>query len=514
MNKVQLDSSAISRGVITPRSRDEISELLKSIVDAGVAFKLRDAIYELRMSPLDVRDAILHDLPADGTDLSTLLKEAESLLLPLCKNEASPYFCGFGDTGADTAALAGGLLDLFCQQNLINQSFDAPVATFVEIAVLRWLRDLVGYASPPPANVRSVWDVGGIVTTGGTMSNTVAMMLARERRVPGTMQRGVSDPKRFSIVVPKGIGHYSVKAAGTWVGTGGHVIEVPTRGFRYDLAELDRALVENAGNVMAVVAYAGDSRTQTIDDLQGIAEVVRQRDERIWLHADACWGLIAAFTPALSHRLAGIELFDSVTVDPHKVMNIPYSLSALLVREPGGLRAVSSYSDLIMQEDFAFGQVTPFVGTKGWGSLKLWAMMRAHGRAGLAALADDRIERASEFCRLIDASPKLVRLHDPDMAAVAFCYLPAGGRDIDRLNHVNKAIHSRMLAEGRWHLHTFTLPDDHGYIQRGAQVQALRFMANNPRTSSSHMRDLIDYIHDAGRAVDIETPNSIKGGGR
>lgn len=509
MTQTRLGNATARSSVITPHSRGEVSTLLKAIVDAGVALKLRDAIYELRMSPLDLRDATLQELPEAGIDLLTLVKDAESLL-PLCKNEASPYFCGFGDTGADAAALAGGLLDLFCQQNLINQSFDAPVATFVEIAVLRWLRDLIGYISPMVANVRSVWDVGGIVTTGGTMSNTVAMMLARERRSPGTMQRGVTDPSAHGIVVPKGIGHYSVKAAGTWVGTGAHVIEVPTRGFGYDLEQLDRALVEHAGQVMAVVAYAGDSRTQTIDDLRGIADTVRRRDPKIWLHADACWGLIASFSPALAGRLAGIDTFDSVTVDPHKVMNIPYSLSALLVRDPGVLRTVSSYSDLIMQEDFAFGQVTPFVGTKGWGSLKLWAMMRAHGRSGLAGLAEDRISRALEFCRLIDASPKLIRLHDPHLAAVAFCYLPDG--DVERVNYVNKAIHERMLAECRWHVHTFTLPDDNGHIQQGSQVQALRFMANNPRTSTAHMEELIDYIHAVGRAVDVETPNSIKEG--
>jgi L-2,4-diaminobutyrate decarboxylase len=65
---------------------------------------------------------------------------------------------------------------------------------------------------------------------------------------------------------------------------------------------------------------------------------------------------------------------------------VPYSLSALPVREPAVLRSIASHSDLIMQEDFAFGQVTPFVGSRGWSSLKLWMMLRHHGRAGLARL--------------------------------------------------------------------------------------------------------------------------------
>ncbi|MFB7669126.1 pyridoxal-dependent decarboxylase [Kitasatospora sp. NPDC056138] len=86
---------------------------------------------------------------------------------------------------------------------------------------------------------------------------------------------------------------------------------------------------------------------------------------------------MCALTPRLADKLDGIELFDSVTVDPHKVLNVPYGVSALLLRDASALRTVSSYSDLIMQEDFAFGQVTPFTGTKEWTSLRAWAALLA-----------------------------------------------------------------------------------------------------------------------------------------
>jgi Pyridoxal-dependent decarboxylase conserved domain len=79
-----------------------------------------------------------------------VLAEFAHAVLPLCKNEASPRFLGFGDTGDDIAALAGDVLALFTQQNLINQSFDSPSATFIEITVLRWLRELIGTNSAFP----------------------------------------------------------------------------------------------------------------------------------------------------------------------------------------------------------------------------------------------------------------------------------------------------------------------------------------------------------------------------
>lgn len=476
----------------------ELRKVLENAIDVGLRFKQDAPALAGPVDPLELRDRFVDDLPAEGSDAEAVTAEIVERLLPLSKNEAHPQFCGFGDTGDDPAALAAGILAMFTQQNLINQRFDAPAATFIEIAVLRWLRDVLGYENPPREALGSVWDVGGLITTGGTMSNTIAMMLAREHKAPGTMQSGVEDAEQFSIIVPSGIGHYSVRAACTWIGTGAHTIQVPTSGFRYDQDALRGALADNEGRIMAVVAYAGDSRTQTIDRLAEVARSVRDADPGIWLHADACWGLPMAFSEQLKDRLDGIEQFDSITVDPHKVMAIPYSLSALLVREPEALRTVSTFSDLIMQEDFAFGQVTPFVGTKSWGSLKLWAMMRSHGRTGLAKIAERRVRMARRFAALVDAHPRLIRLHDPDMAAVAFCYLPAGvnanAYNVEAINTFNKALHTKLLDDRRWFLHTFTLPDDHGRIAAGSTLQALRFMSLNPRLTESHMSELIAHL--------------------
>jgi L-2,4-diaminobutyrate decarboxylase len=490
---------------------DTVAAFLHRVLDLGLKFKEQPEIFVRRMSPERIRDLLVDELPEQPTTLDAIFESFVDDVLPLCKNEASPRFLGFGDTGDDPAALAGGILAMFTQQNLINQSFDSPSATFVEVAVLRWLRELLGFANPPVSELATVWDVGGVITHGGTTSNAAAMLLAREHKAPGTMEHGVTDPAGLGVIVPRGIGHYSVKSALTWIGVGAHTIEVDTAGFRYDLASLQRALREHAGRIMAVVAYAGDSRTQTVEHLRAVSDVVRAADPSIWLHADACWGLVCAFSDRLRSRIDGIELFDSVTVDPHKVMAVPYSLSALLVRQPASLRAISSYSDLIMQEDYAFGQVTPFIGTKGWLSLKLWMTMRAHGRAGLAEIAEHRIERTRRFAQLLDEHPRMVRLHDPDLAAVAFLYLPeeidatAGElstADVAVTNDLNQRLHARMLAEGRWHLHQFSLPDDLGRLRQGATLYPLRFMANNPRTTEEHMVDVLGYVEQLGNDLD------------
>lgn len=492
--------------LLTPDNRAAALRLLDGVLRTGVDFKLGQPVYTARLDAHELRDRLVRPLADNPVDLTDLLAEFGREVLPYCKNEASPQFLGFGDTGADLAALAGGLLALLTQQNLINQDFDSPSATFCEIAALRWLREMFGYLNPPVDRVQSVWHVGGVVTHGGTASNAAAMMLAREHAVPGTMHSGVRDPGRFAVLVPAGIGHYSVASALAWIGCGAQVVPVATAGFRYDLPSLHAALTEHRGRVMAVVAYCGDSRTQTLEDLRGVHDLVRGHDERIWLHADACWGLMAALTPRLAHRLDGICGYDSITVDPHKVLDIPYSLSALLVRDPDSMRAIASHSDLIMQEEYAFGQATPFVGSRGWASLMLWLAMRAHGRTGLAALVDRRLDLTARCAQLIDEQPRLMRLHDPDMTAIAFVYLPAGfdpaHPDIDAVNAVNAAIHARMLDEGAWYLHQFTLPDAQGRIQPGAVLRPLRFVGCNTRITEQHLVDVLAHVVTLGAAVD------------
>ncbi|MGW7072150.1 pyridoxal phosphate-dependent decarboxylase family protein [Streptomyces sp. NPDC054855] len=492
--------------LIHDMDRQAAVDLLHRLVTVGVEFKLDDQVTRKKLSPEEIRDLLVTELPEHSTGVQDVAQELVDVVLPLCNNEASPRFLGFGHTGADVSALAAGLLALFAQQNLINQSFAAPSATFTEIAVIRWLRDLIGYPNLPVADVRNVWDVGGVTTYGGTGSNTMAMLLARENIAPGTMHSGVADAERMHIVVPAGIGHYSVKSALEWIGCGGRIIEVPTRGYRYDLRQLEKTLAERREEIMSVVAYTGDSRTHTVEHLRAVHDITRAARPEIWLHADACWGLMCAFTPELATKLDGITAFDSVTVDPHKVMDIPYAMSALLVRDPASLRLVSSYSDLIMQEDFAFGQVTPFIGTKEWSSVKLWAMMRAHGRAGLAEMMQRRLITTRTFSGLVDDNPRLLRLNGPDMTAVVFVYLPTGHDpqrpDVDRINQISRRIHARLLEEGRWHFHQFSIPDDTGRISQGAALYPLRFMGNNGRITEGHMRDALAYVTGLGRALE------------
>lgn len=484
--------------ILDGKTKREARDFLSEIVDVGLQFKLQKQVNLKRATPTELKALLVKKLADEGLSVNELLEEFTETILPYCTNFGSENFMGFPDAGNSVAGIGGAVMADLLQQNLINQSFCAPSATLVEVAVIQWLREVVGYSIVDPKNI---WDVGGIITPGGTSSNTIAMMLARENHKPQTLERGVVSPSNFMMVIPKGIGHYSVKSAQRWLGCGNNLLEVPTNDFRYDITELRRVLNQHKGSIMAVVAYAGDSRTMTVDNLSAVAECVRSVDPSIWLHADACHGFSLGFSKSLKYKIAGIEDFDSISTDPHKVLAVPYSLSALLIKNPEALKTITSTSDLIMQEDFAFGQVIPFVGSKPWSSLKLWFMMKNFGREGLDELITKRHYMANEFAKLVHDHPSFTLINKVDINAVAFMYtdIDATG-DIARLNKISRAIHEKILEEGRFHLHQFSIPDP-GMFARGELIYPLRFMSGNPNLTLVAMQELIKYVDALGKEV-------------
>lgn len=478
-------------------NRDLAKSFFAKVIDLGINFKLQDTINQRQLQPDDFK-RIITDVPTNGKGLEDVLEEFSKEVLPYCTNFASSNFMGFPDSGNSIAGISGALLYNFLQQNLINQSFCGPSATFVDIAVIKWLRELIGYQNK---EIKDVWDVGGIITPGGTSSNTIGIMLARENQFPNAMQNGITDLDNAWIVVPKGIGHYSVKSGQMWIGCGNRLIEVATNNFRYDLDDLAIKLKEYKNRIMCVVAYAGDSRTMTVDNFREIARIVKSFDPKIWLHADACHGFSLAFSDKLRHKINGIEEFDSITMDPHKVMAIPYVMSVLLVKDPHKFKTITSMSDLIMQEQFAFGQVSPFLGSRAWDSLKLWFFIKNLGKNGIAELIEKRHELAKFLAEQVENSDDFVLLNDVEINSVLFMYKKGIDIcDIDRLNEVNKNIHSLIIKEGKYHLHQFSIVDS-GKIKKGSLLYPQRYMSGNPNVNEDDIKRMLDYIRCLGENI-------------
>ena len=469
----------------------------------GIDFKLNNKVNESHFKKEMLNELL--DLPLNESTPEEILIEFKEKILPYCTNFSSEKFMGFPDAGNSISGITGAIISDFMQQNLINSSFCAPIATFTEIAVVNWLRKIIGYETK---NINNIWDTGGIITYGGTGSNTTAMLLARENYNNNTMINGVQNPKNYKIIIPKGIGHYSIRSASMWLGCGDNIIEVDTVDFKYDLDKLKKVLMDNKGQVMCVVAYVGDSRTMTIDNLHEIYDIVKGIDKNIWLHADACHGFSLAFSEKMKYKIDGIELFDSISTDPHKVLAIPYCISALLIKDAEKMKLITSTSDLIMQEDFAYGQITPFIGSKSWVSLKLWFAIKSFGIKGYGKLIEQRCEMANYLKKKIINSNDFVVLNDVNINSVVFMYVGDKKdilkKDINKLNSLNISIYNRLLEEGEYYLHKFTIPDNKGIIKKNAIVMPLRYMSGNDNLTKKDIDKMLEHVRKTGKEIENE----------
>ncbi len=494
-------------------SQSEVLRILGRAVEIGVNFKCRDRFFDpaVAASPSEVMS---EPIPLEGISLDSIFDELELRYLPGITNLGSRRFLGFPDAGNAVAGIAGAILSDLINVNLINSTFCSRLATEMEIAVIRWMRKVLGY--PEVVSPQSAAEVGGAILAGGTMANFMSLLLARERAFPHTMRNGTTfDPRQIRVIVPERTGHYSMSASLAWAGLGSeNIVRCPIKEFRYDqkaLKELLLNLQDSGLHPIMLTAYAGDSRTMTIDDLQGVHDVVRSIDRSIWLHCDGCHGVSLCFSGTHKQKVKGIELWDSVSFDPHKVLTLPYPLSMLLLRDPQDTRLIVTESELIMRQQNSLGQTTPVLGSKPFWSFRLWMLFKALGLTGIGKIIDDRIVQAKRFAELVSSMERFVLMNNTDINSIMFIYIPPGltpplsGREARRISKLNRAIYDRLLAEGEYYLHSFIATDNLNRLGLGDDfgVDVLRFMVGNPLANSETFAGALEYIIELGRELGL-----------
>ena len=493
-------------------SRHEALKVLARVIEMGVDFKSRRQFYNPARG-LMPQAILLEPLPETGIPIEDVLDSLSSDYLPGMPNFGSPQFVGFPDAGNSLAGLSGAVLGEFLNVNLINSTFCSRIATEMEIAVIRWFREIIGYPGTPfPTDGTQV---GGMVLYGGTMSNYTAVLIARERAFPGTLKTGIRfDTSKVRVVVPERIEHYTVAASLSWCGLGSdNLLRAPIREFRYDQRALRQLFADARGRgerIMMLVAYAGDSRTMTVDDLIGLHDLVRNESPETWLHCDGCHGMSLLFSAEQRRQLRGIHLWDSITLDPHKVLAVPYPLSLFLLRNPEDSRIIITESDLIMRQQHSLGQTTPVLGSKAFLSLRLWVLMKTHGVRGIAELIERRCALARKLAEKIQNDERFLLLNRVAINSVVFIYTPArfrGGRtreDAEAMSAINRLLYERVTAEGLYYLHSFVATDNMNRLGQGPDfgVNVLRFMGGNPLTTDAMLDELLDYLSDIGEKCD------------
>jgi L-2,4-diaminobutyrate decarboxylase len=289
------------------------------------------------------------------------------------------------------------------------------------------------------------------------------------------------------------------------IGLGTEAIEkVKTKNFSLDLASLENQLKESkkkGDQILSVVLNAGDSRTLTIDPLREAIEIVRSIEPLAWVHVDACHGGQLLFSHKHKERIRGIELADSISLDPHKVFNLPYTLSYFLFKDPRENEGFWTSSSLITSDPWALGQLTPNIGSKTWSTLKFYLLLEHLGAQQLGTVIDNRIAMAHKFRAIVGRNPcfKLLTNHS-DLNSVPFFYVGSDQTDSIQsesfLYALNEKIYKNMLRQGDFYLHGFPIRDDCNTLGCGREqrVFVLRYMCGNPTITEEDLETLMTKL--------------------
>ncbi len=317
----------------------------------------------------------------------------------------------------------------------------APGLAQLEANVIRWFCQMVGYPEKS----------GGYLASGGSMANLSAVVTARHERLPEDFLNGtiyMSDQTHHSIT----------KAAMIAGFPAGRVRTIPVdRSYRIRIDALRERIARDraAGFVpFMVVGSAGTTNTGAVDDLQALAEVARS--ESLWLHLDAAYGGFFMLTERGRRAMQGIELADSITLDPHKGMFLPYGTGCLLARDRRALeRAHRIDADYMPRreqpEEFVdFCDISPEL-SRDYRGLRVWLPLKMHGAAVFAEALDEKIDLArwaTEELRKIDGIEIVV---EPQLSLVAFRF-DRPGIKADRLDRLNRELLRRINDRQRVHL--------------------------------------------------------------
>jgi len=411
----------------------------------------------------------------EGRDLGDVLDYVKSCIDAPGFATTSPRFMAYIPGGGVPYAALGDLLAA-TSNKYSGFASASPGAVRIENACVAWLASVIGYPN----------DAAGTLTSGGSIANLTAVVAAREAR----------DPDGGGAVYVTRFAHYCIDKALHISGRG----RAPKReiatdaSYRMSLEALEQALEEDRQSGIRpwlVVASAGTVDTGAIDPLPEIAELCRRYGA--WLHVDGAYGGLFALCEEGRAKLGGIEQADSVALDPHKTLFLPYGTGAALVRDGRLLQDAFSASGEYIRP-LGESEVGPSPAdlspelTRHFRAMRLWLPLQIAGIAAFRAAQAEKLALARYFHACLSELDGWDPGPPPDLSVVAFRYIPKSG-DPDSFN---ERLLKHLQQEGRVML-SGTRIDGTYYIR----CAILCF-----RTHLEHVDDCVDALVRAVAALD------------
>jgi aromatic-L-amino-acid decarboxylase len=364
--------------------------------------------------------------PDPGRPAAEVLAGFRERVAPMTFNAQHPGAFSYFTPPPLAMSIGGEVLAQWLHQG-VDVWHAGPVGAFVEEEVVRWLLDLIGFDD-------GSW---GVLTSGGVMANLMALAVARDTHLRAL--RGLDRPPRAGDldgvrVYASDQTHFSVERGLDVLGFPAGTLRVIASDdrFRLEAGRVADAIAEDrrAGRTpLAISAVAGSTNTGSVDrtvDLAGLAS-----SEDLWLHVDAAYGGAARLSQRDAPRVPGLELADSVTIDPHKWFFQAYDIGALVVRRRDALRSTfhrspEYYASSRPEDEPLNWYEYSIEGTRRFRALKLWMSWQHLGTSGLGALIERNDDLAAYLAARITAAADFELAVEPELSVVCFRHVPEG----------------------------------------------------------------------------------------
>jgi glutamate/tyrosine decarboxylase-like PLP-dependent enzyme len=379
--------------------------------------------------PAEKRQAFRAPLPAEGVALPALYADFRDLVLPYGSGNEHPRFMGWVNGGGTAAGILAELLVAVFNPNCAGRDH---AAIEVERQVIAWAAEAVGF--PDTA--------GGVLLTGSSMANMVALLVAR-RAVAGPEVRSAGVEGRGLRAYCSTAAHGCVPRAMDMAGLGTGALRLIPTGpdHRMDIGALRHAIQADRDvglTPFMVVGTAGAVDTGAFDDLVAAGAVARQAGA--WFHVDGAFGATAAFSTRFRPLLAGLEQADSLAFDFHKWVQAPYDAGCVLIRDRA--KQLDTFAQTLAYLEKAERGIA---GNPPWPrdlgpdlsrefrALKIWMTLRAYGTQGIGRMVEGCCDVAAHLADRVRREPMLELLAPVPLNIVCF-RVAQGAADLNRLN--------------------------------------------------------------------------------
>jgi len=398
--------------------------------------------------PLEQRSfaPLTNAMPERGEDPAKVLEEVSAAMIANGFHVPSANYFGLMNPAPTYVAVLAEALVAALNPQLATQN-RSQLAAKIEDETLRWIGERVGWKVP----------FGGTFTSGGNEANITALALALTQHFPNVVEDGMSSIGAQPMIYASTESHHSIDKSAGLLGLGRKSLRrIPvTDRVQMDVAQLEATISADrrAGHrPFCVVATAGTTNSGAVDDLVAASEVCRKHN--VWLHVDGAYGAAAIFSDKHRNLVHGIELADSVTVDPHKWLAMPFAAGVILTCHPELLEKTFGTHTPYMPK--AHGSVNPdnFKVSAQWSrrinSLKLWLTLRIHGRSAYEEHIDRQLTLARWLADRLNKS-SYFRLAVPQVLPIVNVRAHFANANEEAIARANSAIVDEVTRSGeRW----------------------------------------------------------------